>query len=312
MSTGTIASRSRKSILWRDIKASSWLYLMLLPVIAHMIIFRYGPMYGIQMAFKDFRIGDGIWGSAWVGMKHFTRLFKSPDFKMILTNSLMMNVYLVVFTFPIPIILALLMNEVRMAFYKRSVQTLMYLPHFVSWVIISGILIEMLSPSTGVINRMLSVFGISPIYFMADKVWWRIMFVVSAVWKDAGWGTIIYLAAIAGVDVEQYEAARIDGARRFKQAWYITLPAIMPTVSLLLIMRMASMMDLGFEHVYTMMNNFVRPVAEVFSTYNFRMGIERMEYSYTTAIGLFQTSINFILLIITNNISRKLGGSTML
>ncbi|MCL2709075.1 MAG: ABC transporter permease subunit, partial [Defluviitaleaceae bacterium] len=154
--------------------------------------------------------------------------------------------------------------------------------------------------------------GISPIYFMADKVWWRIMFVVSAVWKDAGWGTIIYLAAIAGVDVEQYEAARIDGARRFKQAWYITLPAIMPTVSLLLIMRMASMMDLGFEHVYTMMNNFVRPVAEVFSTYNFRMGIERMEYSYTTAIGLFQTSINFILLIITNNISRKLGGSTML
>ena len=312
MSAGTAAVKPKKSQLWREVKASMWLYIMLLPIVVHMLVFRYGPMYGIQMAFKNFKIGDGIWGSAWVGLKHFQRLFLSPDFKMILTNSILINVYLVVFTFPIPIILALLMNEVRKAVFKRSVQTLMYLPHFVSWVIIGGILIEMLSPSTGVINRLLGFVGISPIYFMADNLWWRVVFILSSIWKEAGWGTIIYLAAISGVDMELYEAARIDGANRFKQAVHVTVPAIMPTVSLLLIMRMASMMDLGFEHVYTLMNDYVRRVSEVFSTYTFKMGIERMEFSYTTAIGLFQQVVNFILLMITNSISRRLGGSTML
>jgi len=305
-------AKTKRQILWRDIKEARWLYVMILPIVLHMFIFRYGPMYGVIMAFKNFRIGDGIWGSAWVGLKHFNRLFTGLDFKMILTNSIVMNVYLVVFTFPIPILLALLMNEIRGVLYKRSVQTLMYLPHFVSWVIISGIIIEMLSPSTGVVNRIMGLFGLEPIYFMANPSWWRFMFVMSDIWKGAGWGTIIYLAAIAGVDVEQYEAARIDGATRFQQAWNITVPAIMPTVSLLLIMRMTSMMDLGFEQVYTLMNDFVRRSAEVFSTYNYRMGIERMEYSYTTAIGLFQQVVNFILLLIANNTSRRLGGSTMI
>ena len=298
--------------LRRDMKASVWLYLMLLPVVAHMLIFKYGPLYGILIAFKKYRIADGIWGSEWVGLKNFERLFRNPEFKMILTNSLMLNVYLVVFTFPVPIVLALLLNEIRKTQFKRTVQTLMYLPHFVSWVIIGGILIGMLSPSTGVINQILKWFGVEPIYFMADVMWWRVVFVVSSVWKEAGWGTIIYLAAIAGVNMDLYEAARIDGADRFKQAMHITLPAIMPTVSLLLIMRMSSMMDIGFEHVFMMTNTFVRRVSDVFSTYVYRMGIERMEYSYTTAIGLFQTVVNFVLLIVTNNISRRLGGSTML
>ena len=293
-------------------KAAKWLYIMLLPVVIHMVIFRYGPLYGIQIAFKDFKLGDGIWGSAWVGFKHFNRLFKSPDFKLILTNSVMLNVYLVVFTFPIPVVLALLLNEVRKTFFKRTVQTITYLPHFVSWVILGGILIEMLSPSTGVVNRVIKWFGIEPVYFMANSVWWRVMFVISSIWKEAGWGTIIYLAAIAGVSVDQYEAALIDGANRFQQAVCITLPAIMPTVSLLFIMRMASMMDIGFEHVYMLTNTYVRRVSDVFSTYVFRMGIERMEYGYTAAIGLFQTSVNFVLLVITNSISRRLGGSTML
>jgi len=178
--------------------------------------------------------------------------------------------------------------------------------------IIGGILIEMLSPSTGVVNHIIKFFGGEPIYFMANTVWWRIMFVVSSIWKEAGWGTIIYLAAISGVSIDLYEAARIDGANRFQQALYITLPAIMPTVSLLFIMRMSSMMDIGFEHVYMLSNTYVRRVSDVFSTYVFRMGIERMEYSYTTAIGLFQTSVNFVLLLITNSISRRLGGSTMI
>jgi putative aldouronate transport system permease protein len=293
-------------------KASVWLYIMLFPVVMHMLIFRYGPLYGILIAFKDYIIGDGIWGSKWVGFKHFERLFRSPDFKLILTNSVMLNVYLVAFTFPIPIILALLLNEVRVTQFKRPVQTLMYLPHFVSWVILGGILIEMLSPSTGVVNILLSFIGIEPIYFMADTFWWRVMFVISAIWKESGWGTIIYLAAIAGVNMDLYEAARIDGANRLQQALHITLPAIMPTVSLLFIMRMSSLMDIGFEHVYMMSNTYVRRVSDVFSTYIYRMGIEKMQFSYTTAIGLFQTTVNFMLLVITNNISRRLGGSTML
>jgi len=293
-------------------KASVWLYIMLLPVVAHMIVFRYGPLYGIQIAFKDFKLGDGIWGSAWVGFKHFERIFRNPEFKMILTNSIMLNVYLVVFTFPIPVVLALLLNEIRSQKFKRTSQTLMYLPHFVSWVIIGGILTGMLSPSTGVVNQVLKWFGVKPIYFMADTGWWQVMFVISSVWKEAGWGTIIYLAAIAGVSLDLYEAARIDGANRFKQAIHITVPAIMPTVSLLLIMRMSSMMDIGFEHVYVLTNTYVRRVSDVFSTYVYRVGLERMQFSYTTAIGLFQTAVNFTLLMITNNISRRMGGSTML
>ena len=304
--------RSKKSILWRDIKSARWLYVMLLPVVIHMFVFRYGPMYGIQIAFKDFRLGSGIWGSSWVGLKHFRRLFNSPDFMLILRNSIMINVYQLVFTFPVPIILALLLNEIRRVRFKRAAQTLMYLPHFVSWVIIGGMLIEMLSPSSGVINQIIKRLGFDPIYFMADKFWWQVMFVVSTIWKGAGWGTIIYLAAIAGVNVELYEAARIDGAGRFKQALNVTLPAIMPTVSLLLIMRMADMMDVSFEHVYMLTNTYVRSVSDVFSTYTFRMGIERMEYSYTSAIGLFQTGVNFVLLMFANNMSRRLGGSTML
>jgi putative aldouronate transport system permease protein len=223
----------------------------------------------------------------------------------------MLNVYLVIFTFPIPVIIALLLNEIRNMKFKRTAQTVMYLPFFISWVIIAGMFIQMLSPSTGVINSILVMFGASPIHFMASEFWWVVVFVVSDIVKNSGWGTIIYLAAIAGVDVEQYEAARIDGANRFKQCIHITLPAIMPTVSLLLIFRMASMMDVGFEQIFMLQNPMIRRVSDVFSVFNFRMGIERMEFSYTTAIGLFQTIVNFIILLIVNKISKRLGGSTL-
>ena len=296
-SVARIGPPDKRDRLWRDIKRAKYLYIMIAPIVVYLIVFKYLPMGGIVIAFKDFKLGRGILGSEWVGLKNFHELFRSPDFKLILRNSIMLNVYLVVFTFPIPVILALLLNELRAPRFKRVIQSILYLPHFLSWVVLSGILIAMLSPSSGVVNRIIMFLGGEPIYFMADKTWWVITFVASSVWKEAGWGTIIFLAAISGIDMEQYEAARIDGANRFQQVWHITLPAILPTVSIMLILRMGSMMDVGFEHVYTLQNSYVRSVSDVFSVYVFRIGIERLRFSYTSAIGLFQSVVNLIILL---------------
>ena len=264
-------------------------------------------MYGIIMAFRDYMIGDGIWGSAWVGVKHFRTLFNSYDFYRILRNSLLLNVYSVIFQFPVPILLALLLNEVKCNRFKKPVQSILYLPHFLSWVILAGIVIQMLSPSTGIVNAIIKFFGGEPIYFMSSKGWWLVVFIISGIWKESGWGTIIYLAAISGVDAQLYEAAQIDGAGKLRQIWHITMPAIKPTIVILLVMRMGSMMDVGFDQIYMLSNDYVRDVADVFSTYIYRMGIENIRYSYTTAIGLFQSIVNLILLAGTNWVAHRLG-----
>lgn len=310
-SVARIGPPDKRARLWRDIKRAKYLYIMIAPIVVYLIVFKYLPMGGIVIAFKDFKLGRGILGSEWVGLKNFHELFRSPDFKLILRNSIMLNVYLVVFTFPIPVILALLLNELRAPRFKRVIQSILYLPHFLSWVVLSGILIAMLSPSSGVVNRIIMFLGGEPIYFMADKTWWVITFVASSVWKEAGWGTIIFLAAISGIDMEQYEAARIDGANRFQQVWHITLPAILPTVSIMLILRMGSMMDVGFEHVYTLQNSYVRSVSDVFSVYVFRIGIERLRFSYTSAIGLFQSVVNLIILLGTNFLAKKVSETSL-
>ncbi len=310
-SVARIGPPDKRDRLWRDIKRAKYLYIMIAPIVVYLIVFKYLPMGGIVIAFKDFKLGRGILGSEWVGLKNFHELFRSPDFKLILRNSIMLNVYLVVFTFPIPVILALLLNELRAPRFKRVIQSILYLPHFLSWVVLSGILIAMLSPSSGVVNRIIMFLGGEPIYFMADKTWWVITFVASSVWKEAGWGTIIFLAAISGIDMEQYEAARIDGANRFQQIWHITLPAILPTVSIMLILRMGSMMDVGFEHVYTLQNSYVRSVSDVFSVYVFRIGIERLRFSYTSAIGLFQSVVNLIILLGTNFLAKKVSETSL-
>ena len=310
-SVARIGPPDKRDRLWRDIKRAKYLYIMIAPIVVYLIVFKYLPMGGIVIAFKDFKLGRGILGSEWVGLKNFHELFRSPDFKLILRNSIMLNVYLVVFTFPIPVILALLLNELRAPRFKRVIQSILYLPHFISWVVMSGILIAMLSPSSGVVNRIIMFLGGEPIYFMADKTWWVITFVASSVWKEAGWGTIIFLAAISGIDMEQYEAARIDGANRFQQVWHITLPAILPTVSIMLILRMGSMMDVGFEHVYTLQNSYVRSVSDVFSVYVFRIGIERLRFSYTSAIGLFQSVVNLIILLGTNFLAKKVSETSL-
>jgi len=297
--------------LGKRIRRNRWLYIFMLVPLAYYIIFKYAPMYGIIIAFKDFRIGLGFSGSRWVGLAHFQRLFASADFYRILRNTLLLNVYALVFGFPVPIIIALLLNEIRLLSFKKIAQSILYLPHFISWVVLAGIFIQMLSPSTGIANVFLKAIGLTPIYFMADSFWWPVMFVLSGIWQGAGWGSIIYLAAISNIDPELYEAARIDGAGKFGQIWNITLPCIKGTVAIMLILRMGSMMDVGFEHIYNLQNPAVFNVADVISTYVYRIGIQGAQYSYTTAVGLFQSIVAFILVVATNRIVRAMGESSL-
>ncbi|MDR0475313.1 MAG: ABC transporter permease subunit [Treponema sp.] len=278
---------------------------------AYYIIFCYFPMYGVSIAFKDFRLGLGIFGSRWVGFAHFQRLFASPDFYRILRNTLLLNVYSLVLGFPAPIIMAVFISEMRKVTYKKTVQSILYLPHFISWVVLSGIFIQMLSPSTGIVNMALRAVGITPIYFMASTFWWPIMYVISGIWQSAGWGSIIYLAAISGIDPELYEAARIDGAGKMRQIRNITIPCIKPTIAILLILRVGGMVSIGFEHIYTLMNLAVFEVADVIATYVYRVGIQGGQFSYTTAIGLFQSVIALILVITTNQITKAMGENSL-
>jgi putative aldouronate transport system permease protein len=299
---------SFRTAVWRDLRRDKWLYLMLVPVLGFYIVFKYLPMAGETIAFKDYRFIDGIWGSKWVGLKHFKLLFASPDFWNVLKNTLLLNVYNLLLGFPVPIVLALLLNEVRKEWYKRTVQNLLYVPHFISWAILGGIVTLMLSPSTGIVNYVLTrLFGIDPVYFMASPFWWPIMYTLSAIWRDAGWGTILYLAAMATIDPQQYEAAKIDGASKLRQIWHVTLPGIRSTISILLILRMGHMMDVGLEQALILQNDAVLGVADVISTFVYRVGIQYANFSYTSALGLFQSAIGFILVLSVNRLIKSLG-----
>lgn len=292
--------------LWRD----RYLYLLLIPVLAYYILFKYVPFYGIQMGFKDFNAAVGIVESPWVGFYFFKRLFSSPVFFRVFRNTLALNILNLIFGFPAPIILALMLNEMHSMAYKRVAQSIMYIPHFFSWVVLGGIVSGLLSPSTGAINTIYKAISGADegIYFLASETWWRPVYIVVNIWKEVGWGTIIYLAAISGVDVEQYEAAIIDGANKAQQIWHITLPGIRPTIVILLILRMGSMMDVGMESVLVLENEVVRSVSDVFSTYIYRQGVTQAQYSLTTAMGLFQSVISCILLLSTNAISNRMTG----
>ncbi len=290
------------------LKRDRHLYLMLLPVIGFYVVFKYVPMAGEIIAFKDYRLGDGIIGSKWVGLSHFQSLFASIDFWRVLRNTLVLNVYSLVFGFPVPIALALLLNEVRKEWYKRTVQNLLYLPHFISWVVLGGIFIALLSPSTGIVNWLLrQAFGIDPIYFMADSGWWPVVYTLSGIWREAGWGTILYLAAMAAIDPQLYEASRMDGAGKLRQSWHITLPGIRGTIAILLVLRMGNMLDVGLEQTLILQNQSVLDVADVISTYVYRVGLQNMNYSYTTALGLFQSAVGLVLVISVNRITRLFG-----
>ena len=280
---------------------------MLLPGLLYFIVFRYVPLMGITIAFKDYRFVDGIWGSPWVGFKWFENMFVAGDFLNVLGNTIIISIYKLVFCFPAPLLLALLFNEVRNQVFKRTVQTIVYLPHFISWVVISGLMVTLLSPSSGLI----SIFGLetSP---MISPSSFRGLLVLSEIWKETGWETVIYLAAITSISADMYEAAKIDGAGRLKQIIYITLPALKGTIAVLLILRTGKILSAGFDQVYNLYSPIVYDVADIIDTYVYRIGLSMGRFSLATAAGLFQSVVGFILVLITNRITKSLGEEGLL
>jgi putative aldouronate transport system permease protein len=296
----------RQDSRWKLFRNNIQMYILLVPGLIFLLIFKYTPMYGILIAFQEFNIFEGISGSPWVGLQQFQKLIHSEEFLQVFMNTLVISLYKIVLLFPIPIIVALLLNEVRRMFFKRTVQTIIYLPHFLSWVIISGLFINILSPSSGIVNQLIQWFGAEPISFLLDNNFFRSVVVFTAGWKEVGWNAIIFIAAIAGIEQEQYEAAAIDGAGRIKQMLHITLPGILPTIVLMFILRIGSLLDAGTEQILTMYNPVVYQTGDVIGTFVYRIGLGKMDYSFSTAAGLFNSVVGFLLIVIGNMLSRKL------
>lgn len=295
----------------RYIRRYKYLYLLLLPAVLYFLIFHYIPMYGVIISFKDYSFKKGILGSDWVGFENFIYMFKLNDFYRVFRNSFFLSFLRLVFEFPVPIIIALLLNEVSSKRFKKLTQTAIYLPHFISWAVIGGILVNFLSPTWGVVNNIIQSLGFEPIFFLGNPKYFRPTAVVSSIWKEAGWGTIIYLAAITGIDMEQYEAATVDGANRWQRLIYITLPNIKTTIILMLILRMGSIMSNGFEQIFTLQNTQNLSVSEVFETYTYRVGLLGGRFSFATTVGLFASVISMIFLLTTNFISKRMGEETI-
>ncbi len=287
------------------------LFILLVPALVFYIIFCYIPMQGIVIAFKDYKLMQGIWGSKWVGLANFKELFSTPSFFEILKNTVWISFLRLVFGFPAPIILALILNEVKHARYKKVVQTISYLPHFLSWVILAGVFQQLLSPSSGPVNAILTKFGIGQIYFLGDPRWFVFTIITTGIWQGVGWGTVIYLAAIAGIDPQMYEAVMLDGAGRWKQMRYITLPCLVPTITIILILNTGGILNAGFDQIMNMYNEGVYKVGDIIDTYVYRRGLEGMQYSFSTAVNLFKNVIGLGFVILTNSIAKKMGDSSL-
>lgn len=281
------------------------LYLLIAPVVIYFIIFKYWPMYGVQIAFKDFIATKGIWKSPWVGFKHFRRFFNSYHFWPLIRNTITLSIYGLIVSFPMPILLALMINEVRNEKFKKTIQTVTYAPHFLSNVVLIGMMTTMLSPRNGIVNELIKAMGKEPIYFMAEDTWFKSLYVWSGVWKNTGWDSIIYIAALSSIDIQLYEAAIVDGATKLQRTRYITIPGILPTAIILLILDMGRIMSVGFEKVFLMQNPLNMKSSDVISTYVYRAGLVGAEYSFSAAVDLFNSIINFILLITVNKISKR-------
>lgn len=289
------------------------LYVLIVPVLAYYIIFEYVPMYGVQIAFKNFVATKGIWGSEWAGMMHFERFFNSYYFWRLILNTLGISLYQLAVGFPIPIILALMINEIKATrtFFKKFVQTVTYAPHFLSTVVLVGMVVMFLAPETGIVNHLIVLFGGQPIPFMTEASWFKTIYVGSGVWQQMGWSSIIYLAALAGIDPQLHDAAKVDGASRLQRIWHVNLPGIMPTVVILLILNMGSLMGVGFEKVFLMQNDLNLASSEVISTYVYKSGLLQAQYSFSAAIGLFNSVINFIMLIVVNVIAKRMNQTSL-
>lgn len=303
----------KQSFRYRFVRALSrdkYLYLMFLLPLMYYLIFHYAPIYGVTVAFKDFKIKLGILGSPWVGLKHIRRFLFDPYFWQVFKNTLVINIYNLLWSFPIPIILALLMNEMKSQRFKRITQTMSYLPHFLSVVVVVGMLSTFLS-STGIVNQLMGLFGKGPFAFLTEARYFRTVYIASGIWQSVGWGSIIYLAALSSVDVELYEAARIDGAGRWKQALHITLPGIAPTITIMLILETGRIMNVSFQKILLLMNGSNMEVADVISTYVYRRGINDADFSYATGVGLFQSLIALVFVVGCNAISRRVSETSL-
>jgi len=299
--------RSKNAVMLGKLVKNRWMYVMMIPGVVYFVIFKYLPMWGVIIAFQDYQPFLGIRGSEWVGNKHFARLFSSPDFWMLFKNTAALFAWDLIFAFPFPIILALMLNELRNRLFKRTIQTFIYIPHFMSWVIVVSLTYILLTTEGGIVNELIVRLGGQPINFLLSEDWFRPLYTIQTIWKDSGWGTIIYLAALAGIDPQLYEAARIDGANRLRQMWHITLPGIRSTVVILLILKMGDMLDLSFDHVFLMLNSMNRNVADVFDTYVYFTGINQGQFSYSTAVGLFKSAVGLAMILLANKLAKKFG-----
>lgn len=291
----------------RNRKMYRLFYLMMLPGLLYFAVFRYLPMFGLVIAFKDYDIFKGIWASQWVGLKNFEELFRSSDFRNVLNNTLMISFAKIIIGFPIPIVLAILLNEMRSVRFKKVIQTLLYLPHFLSWVVIGGILLNLFSPVFGLAGEFFRAMGMEPVNILAQKSTILGVVIASDVWKECGWSTIIFLAALTQVDASLYEAAKMDGANRLKQMFYITLPAISGVIILLLILRIGKIMNAGFEQILVLQNAVTRDRIDIFDTYVYREGLQRGEYSFSSTVDMFKSVVAFMMVVAADKISKKFG-----
>lgn len=287
------------------------LYLLLLPTLVFFVMFKYIPMLGVQIAFRDYWASMGIWGSNWVGLKHFSRFFSSYASENVIRNTIILSVYQLLLTFPFPIILALMLNNVTNTRYKKIVQTVTYMPHFISTVVLVSTMMIMFSPSVGIVNHLLKRFGFDEIYFFGDAAWFRHLYVISAVWQTTGWNSIIYLAALTSIDPSLHEAAMIDGATKLQRVRHIDLPGIAPTIVVMLILASGNLMSIGHEKVYLMQTSLNLDTSEIISTYVYKIGLLNNQFSYSTAINLFNSVINAVILVSVNSLSRKISDSSL-
>ena len=290
---------------------SRQLYLMMIPGLLFLFVYRYLPMYGVVIAFKDFRIARGIWKSPWVGLVNFEELFLSPYFEMILRNTIIISGLKLIFVFPVPIILALMLNEVSALRLKKTIQTVLYLPHFLSWVVIGNLIFILIAPSTGVLSNFMQTVAGRQIDMLIHPDKFRILLVASEIWKEAGWGMIIFLAALVGVDPNLYEASLMDGAKKLQQIWYITIPAIMPVIIIIFILRLGYVMDAGFEQIFILQNVMVYETSEIIDTYVYKAAFEHGRYALGAAAALFKSVIGMALVLLANRLTKTAGGEAI-
>ncbi|TVY06554.1 ABC transporter permease [Paenibacillus cremeus] len=296
---------NRKKAINNALRLNAPLMILFLPVAAYFLVFRYAPMLGLVIAFKDYSFRDGIWGSPWIGWDNFRLILTNAQLLKVIRNTFILSLLNLFVGFPFPIILAILLNEVRKAWFKKTMQTLVYLPHFLNWVIVGGIIITIFAQQTGTLNHLVEHLTGKPFPFLYNEGSWVIIYLFSGIWKTAGWGAIIYLAALAGISPELYEAASIDGASKWRQIWHITLPGIRSTIMLVFILSMGHIMDVGFDQVYVLQNPAVTDIAEVISTWNYSSGLKGNQFSVAAANGLFESFFGLLFVITANRFARR-------